>query len=86
MEDQITVNGRVFSIRRLLGKGKGGYSYLAADEHGEYVVKQIHHEPCDYYTFGDSIISLETSLPQSSMTMRVFWPLESPCRACWMLT
>ena len=32
MEDQITVNGRVFSIRRLLGKGKGGYSYLAADE------------------------------------------------------
>ena len=39
MEDQITVNGRVFSIRRLLGKGKGGYSYLAADEHGEYVVK-----------------------------------------------
>ena len=73
MEDQITVNGRVFSIRRLLGKGKGGYSYLAADEHGEYVVKQ-------------SIISLETSLPQSSMTMRVFWPLESPCRACWMLT
>ncbi|MFR1989305.1 MAG: hypothetical protein ACLS3C_04240 [Oscillospiraceae bacterium] len=32
MEDQITVNGRVLSIRRLLGKGKGGYSYLAADE------------------------------------------------------
>ena len=53
MEDQITVNGRVFSIRRLLGKGKGGYSYLAADEHGEYVVKQIHHEPCEYYQFGD---------------------------------
>ena len=48
MEDQITVNGRVLSIRRLLGKGKGGYSYLAADERGEYVVKQIHHEPCEY--------------------------------------
>ena len=57
MEDQITVNGRVFSIRRLLGKGKGGYSYLAADEHGEYVVKQIHHEPCEYYTFGDKLQS-----------------------------
>ena len=55
MEDQITVNGRVFSIRRLLGKGKGGYSYLAADEHGEYVVKQIHHEPCEYYQFGDKL-------------------------------
>ena len=55
MEDQITVNGRVLSIRRLLGKGKGGYSYLAADERGEYVVKQIHHEPCEYYQFGDKI-------------------------------
>lgn len=79
MEDQITVNGRVFSIRRLLGKGKGGYSYLAADEHGEYVVKQIHHEPCEYYQFGDKLAA-------ERMTMRVFWPLESPCRACWMLT
>ena len=50
MEDQITVNGRVLSIRRLLGKGKGGYSYLAADEAGnEFVLKQLHHEPCDYY-------------------------------------
>lgn len=37
------------------GKGKGGYSYLAADEHGEYVVKQIHHEPCEYYQFGDKL-------------------------------
>lgn len=55
MEDQITVNGRVLSIRRLLGKGKGGYSYLAADERGEYVVKQIHHEPCEYYQFGDKL-------------------------------
>ena len=41
--DCITVNGREFSIRRLLGKGKGGYSYLAEDESGLYVVKQIHH-------------------------------------------
>lgn len=55
MEDQITVNGRVLSIRRLLGRGKGGYSYLAADERGEYVVKQIHHEPCEYYQFGDKL-------------------------------
>ena len=55
VENQITVNGRVLSIRRLLGKGKGGYSYLAADERGEYVVKQIHHEPCEYYQFGDKL-------------------------------
>mgnify|MGYP002734802373 CR=1 FL=1 len=55
MEEQITVNGRAFAIRRLLGKGKGGYSYLVKDEHGEYVVKQIHHEPCSYYQFGDKL-------------------------------
>ena len=55
MQEQITVNGRAFAIRRLLGKGKGGYSYLAVDEHGEYVVKQIHHEPCEYYQFGDKL-------------------------------
>lgn len=55
--DCMTVNGREFRILRLLGKGKGGYSYLAEDETGLYVVKQIHHEPCTYYTFGDKLAS-----------------------------
>jgi len=49
------VNDREFAIRKLLGKGKGGYSYLAADGQGEYVLKQIHHEKCDYYQFGDKL-------------------------------
>nr|MBQ8244246.1 hypothetical protein [Oscillospiraceae bacterium] len=53
----MTVNGNVFEILRLLGKGKGGYSYLVADGAGEYVLKQIHHEPCDYYQFGDKLAS-----------------------------
>ena len=79
MEDQITVNGRVFSIRRLLGKGKGGYSTLLR-------TSTVNTSSSRSTTNRVSIISLETSLPQSSMTMRVFWPLESPCRACWMLT
>ena len=39
----------------LLGKGKGGYSYLAHDRVRKVVLKQIHHEPCDYYQFGDKI-------------------------------
>ena len=39
----------------LLGHGKGGYSYLAESETGQVVIKQIHHEPCDYYTFGNKI-------------------------------
>jgi len=55
MEQTLTVNGKVFSLKKLLGKGKGGYSYLACDEAGEYVLKQIHHEPCSYYQFGNKI-------------------------------
>lgn len=49
------VNGKVYSILKLLGKGKGGYSYLALAAGREVVVKQIHHEPCDYYQFGDKL-------------------------------
>lgn len=51
------VNGKVYTVRRLLGKGKGGYSWLVTDGTGDYVLKQIHHEPCDYYTFGDKLAS-----------------------------
>ena len=55
--EKMTVNGREFEVLRLLGKGKGGYSYLVTDEKYQYVLKQIHHEPCDYYTFGDKLQS-----------------------------
>ena len=56
--EMLSVNGKPYEILRLLGKGKGGYSYLAADETGkQYVLKQIHHEPCDYYQFGDKLQS-----------------------------
>lgn len=54
-EKTATVNGREFTIIKLLGKGKGGYSYLATDGKNEYVLKQIHHEPCSYYQFGNKI-------------------------------
>lgn len=53
----MTVNEKEYRVIRLLGKGKGGYSYLATDGEKEYVLKQIHHEPCDYYTFGDKLAS-----------------------------
>lgn len=55
--DQMTVNSREFTVVKLLGKGKGGYSWLVTDGGREYVLKQIHHEPCDYYTFGDKLQS-----------------------------
>lgn len=55
--EKMTVNGREFTVVCLLGKGKGGYSYLVTDGVQEYVLKQIHHEPCDYYQFGDKMAS-----------------------------
>lgn len=53
----MTVNGKEYSIVNLLGHGKGGYSYLAERDGIQYVLKQIHHEPCSYYTFGNKIES-----------------------------
>ena len=55
--ERMTVNGKEFRVLRLLGKGKGGYSWLVTDEEREYVLKQIHHEPCSYYHFGDKLAS-----------------------------
>lgn len=53
--EKMTVNGKEYGLLKLLGHGKGGYSYLAKDGDLPVVVKQIHHEPCDYYTFGNKI-------------------------------
>lgn len=53
----LTVNGVSYNIIKLLGKGKGGYSYLAERAGVKFVLKQIHHEPCEYYTFGNKIES-----------------------------
>ena len=55
MDRVLSVNGTTYRILRLLGKGKGGYSYLAESDGQQVVVKQIHHEPCDYYSFGNKI-------------------------------
>lgn len=55
MQKTMSVNGIEYQIHKLLGRGKGGYSYLAEKDGVLYVLKQIHHEPCDYYTFGNKI-------------------------------
>lgn len=57
MPDTMTVNDAEYRVVKLLGKGKGGYSYLVTDGTAQYVLKQIHHEPCAYYTFGDKLRS-----------------------------
>ena len=60
--EMLCVNGRKYEIIKLLGKGKGGYSYLVKEVSGDgdkevvaVVLKQIHHEPCSYYSFGNKI-------------------------------
>lgn len=55
MSRKLDVNGKEYEIIKLLGKGKGGYSYLVTDKTNKYVLKQIHHEPCAYYQFGNKI-------------------------------
>ena len=51
----IKICEREYYVKKLLGYGKGGYSFLADASGGQAVIKQIHHEPCDYYTFGNKI-------------------------------
>ena len=53
--ERLEVNGKPYGIIKLLGKGKGGYSYLAQEGERRVVLKQIHHEPCDYYQFGNKM-------------------------------
>ncbi len=55
--ETLTLNGVSYQVLRLLGKGKGGYSYLVERDGQQFVLKQIHHEPCDYYQFGDKLTS-----------------------------
>ena len=55
--ESLSVNEQEYEVICMLGKGKGGYSYLVRRDGAEYVLKQIHHEPCDYYTFGDKLAS-----------------------------
>ena len=51
----LSLNGREYAVLRLLGKGKGGYTWLARRDGAQYALKRIHHEPCDYYQFGDKL-------------------------------
>ena len=53
----IQIGHQIFKILRLLGKGKSGYSYLVECGQERYTLKQMHNEPCSYYTFGDKLQS-----------------------------
>ena len=53
--DTIKVNNNIYHVIKLLGKGKGGYSYLVELNNHKYTLKQIHHEPCNYFNFGNKL-------------------------------
>ena len=53
----IEICGKCCRLIQLLGRGKGGYSWLADCDGSQAVVKQIHHEPCSYYQFGNKMES-----------------------------
>ena len=72
MMEMLTVNQKSYDVIRLLGKGKGGYSWLVTDGMKEYVLKQIHHEPCDYYQFGDK---MQSELKDYDRLLRVGIPM-----------
>ncbi len=55
MAEKMKVGETEYQVLKLLGHGKGGYSYLVEHGGAQYVLKQIHHEPCDYYSFGDKL-------------------------------
>jgi len=55
----IQINGKPYRVRKLIAKGKGGYTYLAQSEEDEVIVKEIHYEPCDYYQFEDNKLDSE---------------------------
>lgn len=53
----ISLSDKDYRLEKLLGKGKGGHSYLASCGGKFFVLKQIHHEPCSYYQFGNKIMA-----------------------------
>jgi len=55
----IIADRKPYEIIKLLGKGKGGYSYLAKSNDTFVVLKKIHYEPCDYFQFENNKLNSE---------------------------
>ncbi len=48
-----------YTVTKLLGQGKGGYSYLGKSSYKSVVYKQMHYEPCDTYAFESNKLQSE---------------------------
>lgn len=53
----INVGNETYTVSKYLGKGKSGYSYLITCGDKKLVYKQIHHEPCEHYNFGNKLMA-----------------------------
>ena len=69
----LTINNAKYKVIKLLGRGKGGYSYLVKRNDKTFVAKQIHHEPCSYYTFSNKLES-EISAYNKLVEMKIKVP------------
>ena len=60
LDDIVYILGEGYRVKKTLGKGKGGYSFLVEDRKGiAFTLKCFHHEAVDYYTFTRSKVDLE---------------------------
>lgn len=55
MRETIQLESGVFTVAKLLGKGKSGHSWLIENGSRRLVLKRMHDEPCAYYRFGDKL-------------------------------
>lgn len=78
-EKCMIVNDKEYKVIQLLGKGKSGYSYLVTKKGVAYVIKQIHHEPCEYYQFGNKLeaeISAYETLKRIGITVPTLFEVD----------
>lgn len=57
--EEVTVNQKAYKLIKLLGHGKGGYSYLAKSNNELVVLKQIHHETFIKYYYKQTEYTLQ---------------------------
>lgn len=57
--DRVDLAGSSWRLRKLLGQGKSGRSWLVEGSRGRAVFKRMHDEPCPYYEFHGSKVERE---------------------------
>lgn len=73
--EKINLNGKEYFKEKYLGKGKSGYSYLISDEENKnYVLKEIHEEPCAYYDFQNDKVEAEINAYKNLKKLNIKMP------------